>query len=191
MSKDIKYTDSFGTEITFQQAGQMERYHETIIEDGQKRVNTYTNGSLLATTYYVSSQGEMDQLLSMDPNACFNLKLNLARGYTISESLCYENRLLAGYKKFISDPSDNLICLQEYFPSSGSLVTEKWYHDNDGDIVYAFIYNRDGSCFSIEQFQINDPGSAIMANKIGIDPDITFTWSGFEYYQNAEPLIPN
>jgi hypothetical protein len=29
-----------------------------------------------------------------------------------------------------------------------------------------------------------------MAYRIGKDPEVDFSWTGFEYYMHAEPLIP-
>ena len=57
-------------------------------------------------------------------------------------------------------------------------------------MLYAFNYNLDGSCFSVDQPQISDIDATFMASEIGTNPEVIFTWSGFEYYQNAEPLIP-
>ena len=69
-----------------------------------------------------------------------------------------------------------------------SLRTEKYYYDSSGQERYFFEYNSDGTCFKIYD-SINDD-SDIYAWSIGVDSEISFIWTGFEYYLNADPLIP-
>ncbi|MCO5945903.1 hypothetical protein [Mucilaginibacter flavidus] len=91
------------------------------------------------------------------------------------------------------DISDNLICIQNYEVKTGLLKnsgTDKSYYDEFGTEIYAFVFNEDGQCFSINRVQIIDTDTEFLAREIGVNPEIDFTLAGFECDQNAEPLIP-
>jgi len=107
--------------------------------------------------------------------------------------LKYLDGLLIYKKKFVSDKND-LIFLAEYDPITDKhLWAEKYYNDDEGNWIYTFIYNKDGSCFSIDRHGdewVCDPGSEFMAKDIGTFRNRDFTWDGLEYYRNVEPIVP-
>jgi hypothetical protein len=66
------------------------------------------------------------------------------------------------------------------------IITDKSFYENGAE-KFAFIYNNDGSCFMIDK--VGAYQEDIFAWDIGIS-ETDFSWDGFEYYRNAEPLIP-
>jgi hypothetical protein len=193
MNNTIKYTNDVGIEMTFAEAMQLDRYHKVIVDNNNnKYIEIYIGEKLSGTTYYVKSSDEITECLKTDPNASFYLTYKV-RNYKVSEQLSYQNAELSLKRLFICDISNNLICLQNYDVKTGLpkyLATDKSYYDEFGTEIYAFVYNEDGQCFSIDRVQIIDTDAEFLAREIGVNPEIDFTWAGFEYYQNAEPLIP-
>jgi len=187
------YKNEYGNDITSAQANQLANYSQVIIDDNnQKIINTFVNGVLNGTTYTISSENDIAQILLLNPNASFTIA-SVTNGYDISESQSYKDGQLIYKNKAVGDSSGNCICVQNYDINTGLPVymdTIKTYYDETGTSVYEFVYNNDGSCSLIDQIQVIDFGAEFLASQIGTDPDITFTWEGFEYYQNAEPLIP-
>ena len=62
----------------------------------------------------------------------------------------------------------------------------EYYYENN-TLKYTFEYDENGDCFII--YDETDDQKDIFAWEIG-QPDVSFTWQGFEYYEFAEPIIP-
>ena len=89
----------------------------------------------------------------------------------------------------VDDKNGNCICFKKYEMEGSELICtiiEKSYFEN-GEKKYEFVYNPDGSCFMIDSVQTFQED--IFAWDIGTS-NTDFTWDGFEYYRNTEPLIP-
>ncbi len=189
----IKYTNDLYEEVSFQEAQQLDIYNEIVEDDNKNLVNTYKNGKLINTNYSITSYEEMDELLRSNPYASFSV-YSFVNNYSVYDMLDYLDNQVKSKIKIVNDNSGNTICFQKYDPKTelpNYLDTDKSYYDASGLEIYKFVYNADGSCFSIDRVQLIEPGSEFMAKNIGTDHDINFTWKGFEYYQNAEPLIPH
>ncbi len=193
MDTTIKYIDDVWTELTFAEAKQLDRYHKVIVDNNDnKYIETYIGEKLSGTTYYVKSENEIAEYLETNPDVSFNLTYKV-RNYSVEEQLSYRDAKLSFKRVFIYDISDNLICLQNYDVKTGLPKypgPDKSYYDESGTHIYEFVYNEDGSCFSIDRAQIIDTDAEFLASEIGVNPEVDFTWAGFEYYKNAEPLIP-
>ncbi|MDB5150316.1 MAG: hypothetical protein JWQ57_4336 [Mucilaginibacter sp.] len=192
MDTTLSYFNEYGDEITFAQASQLTKYR-IMVSEGNKRLRyeTYTNGLKSHTSYYINSEAEIQGILTMDPNASFIIE-SVNGKYTISDERSYRSGILAGKRMYADDTVLNeIICMQIIDPMTGVVIhnqTEKSYFDAGGTEIYSFSYNADGSCFFIEKVQ--EFQTDFYATAIGNDPDIDFTWQGFEYYQYSEPLIP-
>lgn len=64
---------------------------------------------------------------------------------------------------------------------------EKYYNIN-GEEKYMFTYDSQGNCERI--YGQDGVTEDVYPSQIGVHPDVTFTWHGFEYYRYALPLIP-
>jgi hypothetical protein len=127
--------------------------------------------------------------LSINPNSTFDYIYN-ENGFKIHEIRSYQNNVLIDKVIKVYDLNDKIICYRDYEIEDGNIlsyVTEKKYYDENENLLYSFDYNEDGTCFLISNEQ--EDQADIYAWSVG-EPDVSFTWDGFEYYQNAEPLIP-
>ena len=189
----ITFENEFGNEISSTQAELLSTYTQVVIDDNnQKSKNTFINGVHVGTMYTVTSYDLMSPILQQNANASFELMTTL-NNYTISEMQSYKDGVINYKNKTVLDSMDNPICFQVFDIETDTpkhIYTQKSYFDESGERIYEFVYNNDGSCFSIERPQITSADSEFVISKIGTDPEITFTWEGFEYYKNSNPLIP-
>jgi len=192
MSSSIKYSNELGNEITSQQIGNLDGYFKTYYENSQAtKTEYYVNGALQNTSYIVQSQSDIDSILINNPTTSFEYLYNQS-SYSINESTAYVEGILTEKRINVFNSTGGLICSKLYKLINNVLTdikTEKYYYDSNNDAKYYFIYNDDGTCFEIGDLQIDN--ADFYAWSIGVDPDVTFTWTGFEYYQNANPLIPS
>ena len=157
----------------------------------QSQRDYYVNGTLQNTSYVVTSQSDLDSILNNSPNTSFEYQYNQS-SFNVVELRSYTASVLIDKRINVLNAAGGLVCSSFYQLLNGILTmvsTEKYYYDINNEDKYYFIYNADGSCFHISDLQVDD--ADFYAWSIGVDPDVTFTWSGFEYYQNANPLIPN
>lgn len=192
MSLTYKYQNQFGKEITQKQIDLgLEYFSKIYYENGVPKIEeTYKNGQLINTSKYVSTEQEIINELILNPNASFDY-IFVENGYKIHEIRTYGNNILTGKGVTVFNSENKIICSRNYTVENGIIThqrTEKSYYDSNGELLYNFDYNADGTCFLISNEQ--DPQGDIYAWNIG-DADVPFTWQGFEYYQNEEPLIPS
>ncbi len=192
MNSIIKFQNEFGHEITQQQiTNGLENYSKVIYEDGKPMIEeTYNNGVLVNTSKYVSSELEIVNELSINPNATFDY-IYYESGYRLHEIRSYQQGVLIDKVTKVYDLNSKIICYRDYEIKEGNIIsyrTEKKYYDENESLLYSFDYNDDGSCFLIANEQ--EDQADIYAWSVG-EPEINFTWQGFEYFKNEEPLIPS
>ena len=190
MSEITLYLNEYGTEVSSSEALKLKTFYKKILNGSDElRWEVYRKGILVKTSYYISSHSEIQAILVLNPDASFSLK-TLADNYHVTESLSYENGSRAGKSITVKDIRiDKIICHQPYDILTDQPIhtaTDKFYYENGLD-KYQFNYSADGSCFEIQQEEYQED---FYAHNIGKDPDITFTWTGFEYYQFSDPYLP-
>lgn len=191
MSISIKYNNEFGNEISFSQINKIENYSKIYSEnDLPFKKERFQNGLLINISFYVTSQAQIDNILLINPNTSFEYE-HMVYGSKIKEFLSYENNQLVCKGILAYNANGENIGYCEYKLENDVFIietTEKYYYEN-GELKYTFDYNdNDGTLYMI--YNYFDPQSDIYPEDIG-NPDKTdFTWTGFEYYQNAEPIIP-
>jgi len=186
------YTNSLGNEISTKQAIQLGKYLLKVYEnDILVRIESYSKDVLLGTSYNLSSKNEVSSILSLDSNASFQIKTQQGN-YVSYECLTYQNNHLIDKQIFLEHITlKEIICRHFYNAETDTIIhsnTIKRYYDQNGIEIYSFDYNEDGTCFFINKPQ--EYQTDFYAKNIGVDPDLDFTWLGFEYYQFSEPLIP-
>ena len=184
-----KYTDFFGNLITSEQAQQLEQYIVQVFNDGVHVKNEiYSKEGLKNILYIINSSSQIDDILQEDSNPSFEISYQQSV-YTVVENLAYQNSILIG-KTVIVFKDDNEICISKFNVLQDTPLfnsTEK-FSNVDDEVKYIFTYDFNGNCVMIYD-NLQDQAD-IFPNTIGVDPDQTFTWVGFKYYQFAEPLIP-
>ncbi len=191
MSTSIKYQNLYGEEISLQQINNIDSFMKIFLTNNvPQNIDCYENGTLLSTSYVVTSQQEIDSILQKYPTVSFKYSYTVGN-YHLEEYLSYNNNILS-YRSINVIYNENIICNKLYkLNDTNNLVhyyTDKYYYLSNGTHKYTFDYGPDGNCYIIhdEEFYQSD----IYAWNIGVDPDVTFTWTGFEYYQNIDPLVP-
>lgn len=187
----IKFQNEFGHEISQQQiTNGLEHYSKVFYEDGVLTMEeTYSNGVLVNTSKYVSSEVEIVNELLINPNATFDY-IYYESGYRLHEIRSYQQGFLIDKVTKVYDLNSKIICYRDYEIKEGNIIsysTEKKYYDENANLLYSFDYSDDGSCFLIAN-ELEDQAD-IYAWSVG-EHGVNFTWQGFEYYKNAEPLIP-
>jgi len=191
MSTTVKFTNYFGSELITYQLESISSYYKTFFEDIIPiKKERYENNELVNTSYFVSSIEAINDILLIEPNSSFDYRY-IQNNFNIKESLAYQSNFLVDRFVSVYDNDGKVICFRKYDIQNEVTTintTEKYYYIY-GKLKYTFDYKSDGSCFIIIDEQ--DFQSDIYAWGIG-DTDYTdFTWPGFEYYEFAEPLIPN
>jgi hypothetical protein len=192
MNTTIRYTTELGKEITFQEIDALDGYFKIFYDNNQRtKKEYYINGKLRNTCYIVKSESDIDSILINNPNASIEYSYNLSC-YSITESRAYVHGVYIEKMASVFNSAGRLICFKKYKIIDNVLTainTDKYYYDSNNEGKYQFIYNDDGTCFEVCDLQIDN--ADFYTWSIGVDTNVTFTWAGFEYYQNAEPLIPN
>jgi len=191
MTTQIKYTTNYGVEVSMAQMQGLNSFtKQYIIDKILFKEEIYKENQLIGTLFYVSSQLQIQNILQTDPNARFKYKYEQS-GYVVLNHLVYKNNVLSEKIISVNDESNNTICYQKNnLPgiTPNYLTTEKYYYDETGEVKYKFEYRADGNCLMIYDEQIDQ--ADVFPNTIG-NPDQSFSWIGFEYYEFAEPLVPN
>jgi len=179
--------------ITQTQAERLDKYIVVYLENGRKiKYEYFDKAELVDTGYYISDESEISTWLSKNPHASFSLDASTDK-YEITTILNYRNKELL-YKNVIVGELGfgRLICLQLFDVNIDTPIhasTEKHFYNPDGTEKYIFEYQNDGACFlihNVEEYQAD-----IYPNDIGVNPNLNFTWEGFEYYQFSEPAVPS
>jgi hypothetical protein len=192
MSTSIKYNNELGNEISYSQVNNLQEYFKVYLENNLPfKKERYQNGLLVNTSFYVTSLSQIDTILLTNPGVSFEYE-HFVNGYKVKEYLSYNNNVLAYKRVLVYNSIDETICYCRYKLEGNVFIpeeTEKYYYEN-GELKYKFDYiNNNGTLYMIYDEVLYQ--SDIYPEDIG-NTDITnFTWAGFEYYQNAEPIIPN
>jgi hypothetical protein len=191
MSTIIKFQNEFGHEITQDQINNgLSYYSKVFYENGKPTIEeTYNYGELVNTSKYVSNEMEIVNELAMNPNSTFDY-IYYDNGFKLHEIRSYQNNILIDKVLKVYDSSNKMICYRDYEIEDGNIlsyVTEKKYYDENENLLYSFDYNENGSCFLISNEQ--EGQADVYAWSVG-EPGVSFIWQGFDYYQNADPVIP-
>lgn len=186
--KETRWKDFFGNEVSREKAEASGQYSiETFEEEAIKKIEYIENGMLEITHYHLNASEYIPELLPLykDEKVSFSTTTYI-NSYKIEEILLYEKGRLKERAKWVINSRNQYICLQKIDVVTGKVIhqaTEKYYKDETSD--YTFEYDQSGHCFMIHRGTEDD----IFAWEIG-KPQCSFTWKGFEYYQNSEPLFP-
>ncbi|RRJ92887.1 hypothetical protein [Flavobacterium macacae] len=169
-----------------------ENYHSELFFINEKIIfeKRYQDDQLYQTLYYAYSQYEITDILKNEINATIVYEY-FENSFKITEYKNHKDGIETDKNVSVENSNGECICFTKYKLVDGQLSqisteTDKNYYET-GELKYVFEYNEDGSCFMIHNYQ--DPQGDIFGWDIG-KPDIKFTWEGFEYYKNAEPIIP-
>ncbi|KOS05948.1 hypothetical protein AM493_07790 [Flavobacterium akiainvivens] len=192
METKIKYTDWQMNEIPVSEINAIKQYQKRYFVDGKEiKSELFINQEYDSTYYYINGREDVQQILRDNPNAHFSFSYENS-GYEISETLHYENAILIDKMVYVdeTEPDGASICWAKVkFKDDAEKVVEvEKYYNVNGERKYLFYYDSDGNCEKI--YGEDDVTEDVWPSQIGIRPDVTFTWEGFEYYRHALPLIP-
>jgi len=190
MSISVKYFSDQLNELTLSQVQLVQDYRKEIFENETLvKIERYKDSNLIGTEYFCN-ESEMNEILNDDPNAALAIKTEM-NGYAVLNCLCHQNGVLVRKDIFVFDLQDKEICWMPYVLDMNEPqynTCEKYIYDENGEKLYQFEYLEDGTCFYVYKFDYSRSGFS--AYLIDDDPDITFSWTGNEYYQFAYPIIP-
>lgn len=186
-----KYTNELGKEVRIEKRFNdlTNTLEEDYFENGNLIHRTYSeNGEYKARHYFAFSVDQMNQLVDKIPTISI-IYTTRTNGYEIEEAIDFVDKVIMEKRIFVTDKFCKNICFRLIQFENGAAKlssTEKKYYE-EGSLKYIFDYNPDGTCFMIENCQTYQED--IFAWDIGTDKT-NFTWKGFEYYQFADPLVP-
>ena len=192
MSTKQIYANHFGSEISEKQVNKLGDYLLKHYDDEiLTKTERYSKGVLVVTSYNLISNDNIQSILDLDPDASFQIESQQG-DYKLFECLLYKDKIIVDKQIYVEIiPINKTIC-RHYFDLPSNTIehtnTIKIYYDVNGEQLYEFEYKADGTCLYINNLQ--EYQSDFYAQDIGVDPDLEFTWQGFEYYQFSEPLIP-
>ena len=189
MENIISYIDELGNNV---------KIEKTIVEDIEWEVTSINDllitqkviqkGQFKNLSFFVFSIEQLTEMLQKSNTISFIYR-HFQNTYQINEYLDYENCHLSGKMISVYNSVGEHIFFRKYLFVDGkpnSHFTEKYYYEND-EVKYTFIYNKDGTCFVVndEQQHYED----IYGFEIGTSKT-SFTWKGFEYYEFEDPIVP-
>lgn len=187
----LRYKNEFRQIISEEQANLMKSYSRETYEDSVLKFTEEIEGNnVRCVHYYLSPNEKMDDvLLAFDVDIVIYVRQKHGE-YTIVESFQYKDSILMSRTQSILNKNLDNICFAHMDVLSNEIIQNsivKYYYEPQGELKYLFDYNPDDTCFMITDQQ----GFAddIMSWEIG-QPDCKFSWEGFEYYQFANPIIP-
>jgi hypothetical protein len=191
MSTTINYTNELGKPITEQQLNNISFYRKNTFEDNiLKKVETFDEGVLTHSLYYVENNENLNLLIDKFKNRKTTFYVNLAINgiYTQYEALTYFNNQLIEKALLLDKNNDLTICYKEINPLDNSIITwEKYFYKPNGDLFILFTYKSNGELYSMIDFSKEDGTGERLYNSSDV---INFDWTGLEYYQNGNPIIP-
>jgi hypothetical protein len=187
----ISHTNEHGIEVRTER-----RFYESIntleedyFENGNLIHRThFENGEFKARLYFAFSIEQVNQLIDDSPTIKIIYR-TWKNGYQIDEYIDCIDKILTAKRISVTNKSGDNICFRLLQFENGAVklsTTEKSYFEH-GELKYLFDYNPDGTCFMVNNFQSYQED--VFASDIGTDKT-DFTWKGFEYYQFADPLVP-
>lgn len=190
MSTYNKFFSKEKVELDLSQLQLVSEYTKHFYEnESLKKIERFKNNQLSSIEYFCD-QSDISEILSNDPNANITTK-STVNNHNIIISLNYVNNALVGKVIFVLDSEGNEICYAPYNIETDEpryADCDKFLIDENGEELYQFEYLDDGTCFYVYNHQVSQ--SDFKADRVGVDPDIDFFWTGNEYYQFAYPIIP-
>lgn len=194
----IKYRNKLYFEITELQALQSDIYSkEFIIENKLKKIEHYSNGDLTYLEYFLGINETVSQTRLTYPNLEITFYKNEyeERGYRKYDVEDYNLDGTISVKRVeILDSKNDIIYSKILDLDTNDIIAiSKSSYDEEGNYLYEFEYNLDGTLNQVDIMIPDDyhPTGTFYPQDIGVNPEVNFTWDGYEYYQNAEPEIPN
>ncbi|RRJ92886.1 hypothetical protein [Flavobacterium macacae] len=202
MATTTKYLNGFAESITANQASVINEYiKQTLINNKLKFEEVFDKQKLVHINYYLDHSENPNQIRQKYSNFTISFFKNevisgIYRRYD-KETYNLKNELIEKHIEVYNDGSPYPIYYRALDPLTSQLVYfEKSYFDEQNNITYEFIY--DDLTGNFEKLTVLDPNNVvdtdhhiILPNEIGVGNNpYNFTWQGFEYYKNAEPIIP-
>jgi hypothetical protein len=192
MTTEKKYRNDHGAEITDSKATAIgDFYIETTVDGVVKTEESYSNNILFSFIYYMDSNENLTDLVaqySLKPHTVgFRREIQSQNRYKVFEHLGYQQGQLDGKLITVEDSNGKIICTQWIDINSDTPThSEKSYYDQNGIESYQFKYDNNGALYSISD-QEETYGGLYTGASIA---ELNFEWTGLEYYQAGEPLIP-
>lgn len=189
-----KLKNIYGLEISNEQANMLVEYFDEKLINGEVKKIDVIENKLVERTYYYYYLDDSESISSLLPTyqnkkvSFYNV--SYVNNYKVEDIYSYENGVLKGRSKSILNNQKQLICYQKLDLITNQIInnaTQKFYYENNKS-RYTFEYDEFGNCFMIHDNMFAQED--IFAWDIGAN-ETSFTWQGFEYYQQAQPLIPS
>jgi hypothetical protein len=202
-----EYLNENYKKITAQQAEMCSEFIEVYYDNSglPKKNLTFNNGKLEWVEYFLGNEENPNIVLqqyegvgrmALYKNAVIS---GIYRKYDVEyydSNQILERKSIEVFKGFNVD--ENLpIYLKTIDPVTDAVIYfEKAFYDNENNLTYIFTYDSDTGNFinlNIEDpaFYVDTDDHDFGSDDIGIGNNpYDFDWEGFEYYQNAEPVIP-
>jgi hypothetical protein len=198
-----KYFNGLAKPITFNQALMLQEYtKQTLINDKVKIEEVFVGQEISHINYYLDNDENQIQIRQKYINNSITFFKNevingIFKKYD-KETYSRDNELVEKHLVVLKNDNPHPIYFKSINPVTNDLIyLEKVHYDEQNEITYEFIY--DNLTGSFEELTVLDPNNVvdtdhhiIMPDEIGVGNNAyDFSWNGFEYYQNAEPVIPN
>ena len=194
----IKYTNEYSDSITESQAINIGTFTKHFfISDKLKKNEHYTDGNIQYVEYFLEIDEEDIQIRSQYSNIGITFyKEEIIQGnyrkYNVEDQ--DPDGTISSKRIEVLDQNNDIIYSSVLDVDTNEVETIfKSAYDDNGEYLYEFEYNLDGTLDQVDIMISDDyhPTGTFRPEDIGVDPELQFSWEGFEYYQNAEPIIPN
>lgn len=191
MSTTINYTNELGNLITVQQTNNIESYKKnTYYNNLLKKVEVYDYNQLQHILYYVDNNESLSFLANeyKHTETTFYINPIISGMYVQFEALTYLNNQIVKKASLVNKNIDLTICYKEVNPVDNTTVSwEKYLYNSDEDLIILFTYKLNGELYSMMDFSKEDGTGERLYNSSEV---LNFDWTGLEYYQNGNPVIP-
>lgn len=179
-----------GESISSQQLNLVKDYEILNYEnDNLKYREIFFDNSLKKIFYKKDSSEDISSILSLYPNQRITIEafIEEINSYTVEENLTYENSILIEKEKEVTGEYGAIYIEHIDVNNNLPLSYEKYKFRSNGDWLYFFEYNNDGTLRMITYFDENNGPEQFLPNTERANQ---IDWNDLQYYQSASPMIP-
>lgn len=196
--EEVIYKNYLNHQITKEEAIESKSYVQLVKLNGARsRAYYFKDGQLKSMDYFLSESKAIDNIRNEFAHIEIAMYDVMLKQNNYVQYLCKTwsaDRILRSTTIRVFNGVDQIIygCVLEP-ETEKSIFINKWAYNSKGETMYEFYYNPDGTfkyCWIFDKDVSNHDGE-FYPEDIGDSSQVAFTWDGYEYYQTAEPKIPN
>lgn len=186
----IQFLNEYGNEIDEQKANFVENFSKRFVENGLiRKEEWYTDGVMTQLTYYANTGENVTNIISSFSNLSLLHDRQIINGYCVYDVTNYNNGVITSRYKEVQNQDYDIIYFHRININTGEIENINKIHYLNGETIYQFLYNANGTIRSIDRVEDRDDYGGVY-DEITILKVPDFTWIGLDYFRAATPIVP-